>query len=610
VYFLGINWEQNSTASLFYKDELLGCVSEERFSRVKNDERYPFNAINWLLESNNLTSGDIQKVIFVSNLWSPGYILTRHYTKFSVQDYISEQHKIWKPRFYENKNVSQLEIFKNRIDYEQYPGREFWEKVVVSLEGDSAHVSSQNSLHLGQEIRKNVVLNHLGINAKDVVFVDHSSSHAFYAYYSIPKEERINNKLVLTLDAFGDNVNYSARIFKNINGNVEEELICSGNDFIIGRLYRYITLILGLKPNEHEYKVMGLAPYCKPQYYEKLLEKFISIQDVSGINFKYLNKPQDMYFAIKDLLDGERFDTISGGLQAYTEYLITKWIRNLIQETGVDDITIAGGVAMNVKANMLISDNKHVKNLFIPACPDDSSQSMGAVYTYLHQTFKKKRNQINSPLNMYLGQQVNQDIVELKNIIKNYDNLDIKKLIDYDPIHVAELLKEGSILARCCGREEFGARALGNRSILADPRKIEIKKVINEKVKNRDFWMPFACSVNEEFSKEYFKLSSKVYSYSHMTLCAETTNIGIQNLKAAIHPYDYTCRPQIVLKETNPKYHELISYFGKITGVYALLNTSLNHHGKPIVSNFKDALDVFDKSDLDGIILGDYFLYK
>ena len=101
MYLLGINWEQNSTASLFYKDELLGCVSEERFSRVKNDERYPFNAINWLLESNNLTSGDIQKVIFVSNLWSPGYILTRHYTKFSVQDYISEQHKIWKPRFYE-----------------------------------------------------------------------------------------------------------------------------------------------------------------------------------------------------------------------------------------------------------------------------------------------------------------------------------------------------------------------------------------------------------------------------------------------------------------------------------------------------------------------------
>ena len=610
MYLLGINWEQNSTASLFYKDELLGCVSEERFSRVKNDERYPFNAINWLLESNNLTSGDIQKVIFVSNLWSPGYILTRHYTKFSVQDYISEQHKIWKPRFYENKNVSQLEIFKNRIDYEQYPGREFWEKVVVSLEGDSAHVSSQNSLHLGQEIRKNVVLSHLEINAKDVVFVDHSSSHAFYAYYSIPKEERSNNKLVLTLDAFGDNVNYSARIFKNIKGNVEEELICSGNDFIIGRLYRYITLILGLKPNEHEYKVMGLAPYCKPQYYEKLLEKFISIQDVSGINFKYLNKPQDMYFAIKDLLDGERFDTISGGLQAYTEYLITKWIRNLIQETGVDDITIAGGVAMNVKANMLISDNKDVKNLFIPACPDDSSQSMGAVYTYLHQTFKKKRNQINSPLNMYLGQQVNQDIVELKNIIKNYDNLDIKKLIDYDPIHVAELLKEGSILARCCGREEFGARALGNRSILADPRQIEIKKVINEKVKNRDFWMPFACSVNEEFSKEYFKLSSKVYSYSHMTLCAETTNIGMKNLKAAIHPYDYTCRPQIVLKGTNSKYHELISHFGKITGVYALLNTSLNHHGKPIVSNFKDALDVFDKSDLDGIILGDYFLYK
>ncbi len=610
MYILGVNWEQNSTASLFHNQELIGCVSEERFSRVKNDERYPLNAINWLLESNNLVPENIKKVVFVSKMWSPGYILTRHYTNFSVKDYIYEQHKIWKPRLYENKNISQLEIFKNRIDYEQYPGRDFWEKVEVSLEGDSAHVSSKNSLDLGQEIRRNVVVSHLGINAKDILFVDHSFSHACYAYYSIPKEQRSNNKLVLTLDAFGDNVNYSARIFKNLNGNIEEKLLCSGNDFIIGRLYRYITLILGLKPNEHEYKVMGLAPYCKPQYYEKLLKKFISIQDVSGISFKYLNKPQDMYFAIKDILDGERFDTISGGLQAYTEYLVTKWIKNLIQQTGVDDIAMAGGVAMNVKANMLISKEKYVKNLFIPACPDDSSQSMGAVYTFLHENFKKQRDQINSPLNMYLGQEVNQDISELKKIIKNYNNLDIKKLIDYDPIQVSELLKKGNIIARCSGKEEFGARALGNRSILADPRNIEIKKVINEKVKNRDFWMPFACSVNEEFSKEYFKISSKVNSYAHMTLCAETTNIGMKNLKAAIHPYDYTCRPQVVLKETNPKYYELISYFGKITGVYALLNTSLNHHGKPIVSNFKDALDVFDKSDLDGIILGNYFLYK
>ena len=174
MYILGVNWEQNSTASLFHNQELIGCVSEERFSRVKNDERYPLNAINWLLESNNLVPENIKKVVFVSKMWSPGYILTRHYTNFSVKDYIYEQHKIWKPRLYENKNISQLEIFKNRIDYEQYPGRDFWEKVEVSLEGDSAHVSSKNSLDLGQEIRRNVVVSHLGINAKDILFVDHS----------------------------------------------------------------------------------------------------------------------------------------------------------------------------------------------------------------------------------------------------------------------------------------------------------------------------------------------------------------------------------------------------------------------------------------------------
>ena len=158
---------------------------------------------------------------------------------------------------------------------------------------------------------------------------------------------------MLTLDAFGDHINYSARIFNiNLDNTLTTKKVIEANDFIIGRLYRYVTLILGLKPNEHEYKVMGLAPYCKPHYSEKIIKIF---EKVKGVKFLYINKPKDFYFEIKKLLDGQRFDTISSGLQTYTENLIIRWIKNLIKKTKVTNICLAGGVSMNVKANMLIS---------------------------------------------------------------------------------------------------------------------------------------------------------------------------------------------------------------------------------------------------------------
>ena len=160
------------------------------------------------------------------------------------------------------------------------------------------------------------------------------------------------------------------------------------------------------------------------------------------------------------------------------------------------------------------------------------------------------------------------------------------------------------------GRAEFGARSLGNRSILADPSNPEIKKIINEKIKNRDFWMPFAASVTEKYAKKYFNLNSKISSYSYMTNCVDCTKEGEIKLKAAVHPYDMTCRPQIILKGFNSDYEDLINEFGKLTGIYALLNTSFNFHGKPLVNNFKDALDVFKKTDLDALIIDKYLFSK
>ena len=602
---IGVNWEQNSTASLWVDGELKGCISEERFSRVKNDERYPKAAIDHLINEHNIDKKLIDKIIFVSKMWSYGYVLTRHYTNFTVKDYIEEQHKVWKPRLYEAKNISQVEAFKHKLDLEQYPGKAYWENILHKFSGSSGHASSSNSNDTNDAsfIRKEVVQKHLGIEPQKIYFADHSSSHAAYAYYTSPNHLKEGSTLAITLDAFGDNVNYSASIFtRSKSGSYTKEIISQGNDFIIGRLYRYITLILGLKPNEHEYKVMGMAPYCKDQYSENLLNTFKTFQDVDGIHFVYKDKPKDMYFAIRELLEGERFDSICGAVQRYTEYLVTSWVKNLIDSTGVSDVCIAGGVGMNVKANMLIAKIPSVNSIFIPPSPDDSSQAMGSVLEYLHSTGQISLK--NKPFNPYLGSYPslsNAQLIDLDNVQSLFGKS--YKVQTYDCDLLATLISQGLIIARCCGREEFGARALGNRSIIADPRKESVKKIINEKIKNRDFWMPFACSVIETKAKDYFRLDSDIDSYQYMTLCCETTEIGANSLSAALHPYDGTCRPQIVKKNINPNYFELIEKFGEKTGVYGLLNTSFNLHGLPIVSKVTDALVVMENSSLDALAL-------
>jgi carbamoyltransferase len=335
-----------------------------------------------------------------------------------------------------------------------------------------------------------VASKHLNIQPNKIYFVDHATGHAAYAFFS--KKNNFKKTLVLTLDAFGDHVNYSARTFElSHTGKLKIKKLASGNEFIIGRLYRYVTLILGLKPNEHEYKVMGLAPYCKEKYSIKILKLFKKIQEVRNVDFVYKNRPKDLYFDIKKKLDGYRFDTIASGLQLYTEYLIIRWIKNLIKKTKTVDIRMAGGVAMNVKANMLISKISKKLNLFVPACPDDASQAMGACYASF--IGESKKNLQNSFLNnAYLGPEAQKITPSIKKRLKK----ERYKIVEKNFIKkTAKLLFKCKIIGRYVGRAEFGARALGNRSILANPKNVEIKKKINERIICRDFWMPFAASV-------------------------------------------------------------------------------------------------------------------
>ena len=602
-YILGINWEQNSSAALFLNGECLGALSNERITRKKNDESYPKDAIDWLLEEFNVTVSEIECVIFVSKQWAPGWILSRHYTSFSMQDYLKEQNEFWYPKIYEGKNLSPLTVFSEKLDLEQFPGEEFWKDIVKKYEGREAHPSNKEIENLGQKVRMKVVEIHLGITK--VLFMDHSSCHNAYAYFS--QQNRSDTFLSISLDAFGDDINYSAKLYSPSASGVKLTNVVSGNNLIIGRLYRYVTLILGLKPNEHEYKVMGLAPYCKPKYYKHILKMFKGIQDVDGLKFKYVNKPKDHFFDIRKKLYSERFDSIAGGLQAYTEYLVSSWVKNLIKHTKIKNVCFAGGIAMNVKSNMLISKLKDLKDLHVPLTPDDTSQAIGACYQFYHQHTDKSVNPISSP---YLGRHCNKllkqgvnDCDHLKNLLKNADKKENFQFISENYLKEgAQQLASGRVLGVIWGREEFGARALGNRSVVANPMHTYIKKKINETIKDRDFWMPFAASIPEKHAKDYLVLDCNSKAYAYMTNTVESRPLGQKKLLAALHPYDQTCRPHIIPTGGNDIYETLINEFGHITGTYALLNTSLNLHGFPICSDFEDAVHVLLNSNLDGLL--------
>ena len=600
--YIGINWEQNSTAALMVDGKILASISEERFSRIKNDERYPYSAINWLLKNFKIAKKDITAICFISEAWTPAYILTRHYTKMNVNDYIDEQKKIWYPRLYKNKKISQLKTFKDKIDINQYPGKKYWEKNIKILNKQSDHTSNKELIEIGKKIRKEVVGIHLGIDKNKIKFIDHSTGHIFYSFFALGKDRKT---LSISMDAFGDFINYKATKFYLKNKKIHIKEIVKGGNFIIARLYRYITLILGLKPNEHEYKVMGLAPYTKKQYFEKITELFFSLQDVKGLKFYNKKKIPDLYFYIKELLDGKRFDAISGALQDYTEKLINKWIKNILKKHKFENISLAGGVAMNVKNNLIISKQNKIKNVYIPPSPDDSSQAMGACYVHYFKKFNKKPKPLK---NAYLGYQINNENV--KKIIKKIDKKKYQIITKNINDKATIMLVNNKVLARCVGRSEFGARALGNRSIIANPSNENIKKIINEKIKNRDFWMPFAASVLDKYSKKYFELNGHIENYKYMTSCVNTKPNYIEKLKAGLHPYDNTCRPQIVTKKDNLDYYNLIKKFGDKSNTYALLNTSFNLHGYPLVNSEKDAIKVFEMTDLDGLILENYLIIK
>ena len=280
---------------------------------------------------------------------------------------------------------------------------------------------------------------------------------------------------------------------------------------------------------------------------------------------------------------------------------MVEWFKQLSSKYKANHFIFSGGVANNVKANKVLIEQKFLKSLFVAPGPGDESLSIGACYAALMEKYGEKyaSKNIVSPSNAYWGDEVSE-----KELLKFKSNKLIKKNFkakkDFNLKLTAKALASGHIVFFFYGRMEFGQRALGHRSILSDPSKIEQIQKINDTIKKRDFWMPFTPSILDEDYEKYVKNKKKINS-NFMTVSFDTTNLGKKHFKAAIHPYDFTIRPQRVSKNTCKKYHLLLKNFKKLTGIGGLLNTSLNIHDKPIIHNPSDILNEIINNDLNKI---------
>lgn len=580
---------------------IVACTSEERFSRRKNDEVYPQRAVEFVLRQAGLSPTDLDCVALAGERFDPKYILCRRYSGFSIEDHLREQRDYWYPRLYEGREVEYLDLFKDKLDFDQFPAE--WDEVVAFQRNGRRDVQESNEFF--QAFRRRTVSRHLGIDPKRVVFPHHHRCHGFYAYYASPLR---TDALILTADAWGDDMNASVSLARN--GNIAR--LSSSANFNLGRLYRFMTLLLGMKPDEHEYKVMGLAAYAKPEYFHRTLQVFRETMYVDGLGFAYHLDPPDWYAYFRDRLEGHRFDAIAGAVQRYTEEILVQWTHNCLAATGARRLCFGGGLAMNVKAMMEITQLDELDEIFVCPSPSDESLAIGASYVVMHDHCVDRGvdpRAVLGPLrDVYLGPDLN--VAEMRHEVRRLAASGRYLVREgVNPTEIAKVLGAGRIVGRCVGRSEFGARALGNRSILADPRKRDVVRRINETVKSRDFWMPFAPSILEERAGDYL-VNPKGLAAPYMTVAFRTTPRAQTELPAALHDGDLTCRPQVVRREINSGYHGLIREFERLTGVGAILNTSFNIHGEPIVQTAGDAVAVFERSGLDACILGDYFIER
>jgi carbamoyltransferase len=592
----------NSTASLMVNGEIVAAAHEERFSRVKGDHGFPLKAAQFCLQKAGVIPADVTTVVYLNEKFGPdgvANILFKRAAAYKIDDWVFENEHYWRPKLIEKKTIPSM--FEVMGGWDRVP-EHYYDLKSLDMKAAPEVVASTFN-----EIRKDAVERLLGIPRDRVVFSPHYLCHHYHAYYS----GVTRGKDVAIMHLEGDGGEYNCAVSQPTPEGLR--IIGGSRQADIGRLYQWVTLLLGMKPYHHEYKLMGLAPYAtewEVQRSMKVLEKLFKV-DEEQLAIVYNEKPRDLYFTFQDAFRGHRFDGIAGALQRLVENLLLTWSQAVLRKTGAKRLCYGGGVAMNVKANMLLSQLPGLEHLFVPLSPSDESNVFGASYWLTEKHFLKEGRDPETipPLkSAYLGSEFTRADAE-----KAIAASDLKERFHVtegmDEKRVAKLIAGGWTVATCRGRAEFGQRALGNRSILAHPSQPGIVDKINRQIKYRDFWMPFCPSMLVEDHKKYVE-NPKNLACEHMTTGLPVKREMQRELQGVIHSGDLSARPQIVRQEANPSYHRLISEFKSHTGLGVVLNTSFNLHGEPVVNSPADALSTFARSELDGVWIGEHLVSR
>lgn len=570
---LGIHDGHNCTACLYDDGKIVAMVSEERFSRRKNHSGFPRLAIEWLAREYGLTADNLDYVA-VAGLVTP------------MQEF-GQQIGPW----------YRLASAVTGLLPSQLVMSEALVKPYLALR------------NLGKSRTADIAakLDFLGVPESKVKLVEHHTCHAHAAYW-LDDRRSDEPTLVITLDNTGDGRCGSVSIAR---GAKEFKRIKSYQSLhSVGMMYTAITRYLGMKPVEDEYKVMGLAPYPKSEKSDAVYRILRSHMDLSPDGLEIVNKSglwEDAYVArFRKELAPYRFDHVAAGVQRLIEDLVLGYLKAWSKKTGIRKLALGGGVFMNVKLNMLIEEAEEFDEVFyLPSCGDDSIAAGAALKTAwdaLGESFDPK------PLGpLYLGPGfTNEDAAAA---LEEYSGrLRWRKCGDLAEA-TARILAAGHVVGRMYGRMEFGARSLGNRSILARADSLNTVRKINSAIKMRDFWMPFAPSLLYERRHDYVIDPGKGTRAPYMILGFRTTERAVDELIAGLHASDLTCRPQLVEQDWNPEYYRMLRHYERLTGFGGVLNTSFNLHGEPVVCTPKDAIETYVRSDLDVLTIQDYVVW-
>jgi carbamoyltransferase len=567
MYNLGISCYYHDSAAALLKDgHVIAAVEEERFSRKKFDDDFPYKSIQWCMDEVGITPDQINSVAFYD----------KPILKFErlLDTYIAVA-----PRG--------LYSFLNVIP--KWLHKRLWIK---------------------NDIKKALK----GFNG-DIVFPEHHLSHAAHAFYTSPFEE----SAILTIDGVGEWSTTSIGHANNNSINITNDMRWPHS---LGLFYSAFTYFLGFKVNEGEYKLMGLSSYGKPKYYDLIMEKLIDVKDDGSIrlNMEYFaftydkvmtSKKFSKLFGIERKSKDEKtsqihFD-IGASAQKVLEDIILKIVNHIYSKTKMKNICIGGGVALNGVANYKILKESPFENIHIPPSPGDAGSAVGAAQYLYYVYHKNSKNSFknNTQLireNVYVGPSFsNKQIIEYLDLKKiSYQSFDRDSLLKT----TAQLIADGNVVGWYQGKMEWGPRALGNRSILADPRRADMKDILNAKIKHRESFRPFAPSILEEYAGEYFEIDV-ASPYMLMVVPVKKP----KDIPAVTH-VDGTGRLQTVSKDTNPLYYDLISEFKRITGIPVIINTSMNVMGEPIVNTPEEAHQMIVKTDMDYIVMGNNIVVK